>query len=73
MLLFGCRHSEAAYIVCEKSIRRNNFPVFEDIDWAATVPTKYNKTKKLYKWPVPIEMNWVVDLLRSLHANTPNL
>ena len=73
MLLFGCRHSEAAYIVHANSCRRNRFAVFEDIDWAATVPPKFNKTRKLYKWPVPREMNWAVETLAKLHKVVPQL
>ena len=73
VLLFGCRHSEAAYIVWANSCRKNKYVEFEDCDWAATVPSDYNKTRKLYKWPVPREMNWVVEMLATLHKRVPQL
>ena len=67
MLLFGCRPSEAAYIIHRHSFYPNTFSEFAGCDWVATVPPGYNKTKQLYKWPVPPKMIWMVELLHELH------
>ena len=69
VLLFGCRPSEAAYIVYSNSFSPNTFPELEGCDWAATVPPAFNKTKKLYKWPVPPKMIWMVKLVREMHGS----
>ena len=67
VLLFGCRHSEAAYMISVNSFTLNKFDEFPDAVWAVTVPPTFNKTKILYKWPVPAEMEWIVESVRALH------
>ena len=73
VLLFGCRHSEAAYMISANSFTTNKFDEFPDAVWAVTVPPTYNKTKILYKWPVPAEMEWMVESVRALHEREPTL
>ena len=69
MLLFGCRPSEATYIIHSPSFEPNTSREFKDCDWAATVPPEFNKTNKLYKWPVPPKMIWMVKLVREMHGS----
>ena len=74
VLIWGCRPSEAAWMVCESAfVDGSAFREFFDADMAATCPTSYNKTRTLYKWPVPKEMEWAVELLRKLHGQVPEL
>ena len=67
VLLFGCRPSEAAYMIYSNSFSPNKFPELEGCDWAATVPPQFNKTKLLYKWPVEPKMIWMVKLVSAMH------
>ena len=73
MLLFGCRHSEAAYVIYANAFRPNKFAEFQGCRWAVTVPPGFNKTKQLYKWPVPAKMEWVVKVVKELHERVPGL
>ena len=73
MLLFGCRPSEATYIIHKPSFEPNTSREYKDCDWVATVPPTYNKTKLLYTWGVPKKMNWMVELVYALHEHEPDL
>ena len=73
VLLFSCRPSEAAYLIHANSFQRNTFAAFKDCAWVATIPASYNKTKLLYKWPVPKKMEWMVRLTKALHELVPTL
>ena len=67
VLITGCRPNEAAYIVHENSVQKNDFPDFKDCVWKATMPKEVTKTKRDYKWRIPSSENEVVGLLRVLH------
>ena len=72
MLLWGCRPSEAAYLVCRKSFMKGSaFRGDFDADLAAVCPSDYTKTRSFYRWPVPEKMKWAVELLRELHEQVP--
>ena len=73
MLITGCRPKEAAYLVQENSLQPNDYPDFRYCDWKATMPKAVTKTKRDYKWGIPKGENTVVQLLRRLHDDGPNL
>ena len=60
-------------MISANSFKDNRFDEFPDAAWAVTVPPTYNKTKLLYKWPVPAEMEWMILTLKKLHARVPTL
>ena len=72
ILIWGCRPSEAAWLVYESAfVPGAAFREYFDADVAGTCPPSYNKTSMLYKWPVPEEMEWAVELVRMLHKQVP--
>ena len=74
VLTWGCRPSEASYIVHASSIGPGApYSAHFDAALAATCPTSYTKTQLPYKWPVREEMGWAVELLRDLHKRVPRL
>ena len=60
-------------MISANSFEVNAFDEFPDAAWAVTVPPTYNKTKLLYKWPVPKKMEWMILTLQKLHARVPTL
>ena len=65
MLVTGCRPSEAAYVVFNKSIAPNDFKHLPS-KWKATAPADFTKTHIKYKWLIPNEENGIVEMIRGL-------
>ena len=74
VLTWGCRASEASYIVHANSFEDGaRFSAHFDAKFAATCPAWYTKTSFDYKYPVWEETEWAVHLLEDLHDRVPTL
>ena len=64
LLFLGCRPKEAAWILFNKSISRNDIRVtHQSHKWKATMPKEHTKTKVDYVWLVPAVLN---DLVQAM-------
>ena len=62
----GCRPAEAAWLLTNKSIVRNNIRVtHQSHKWKAIMPGEYTKTRVDYVWLVPAELNDLVPAMFS--------
>ena len=74
VLTWGCRASEATYIVHANSFEPGkDYSEHFDAKFAATCPAEYTKTSFDYKFPLPKERAWVVQTLKMLHRRAPRL
>jgi hypothetical protein len=65
LLWTGCRSSEAAYVIVEKSIVANDYHVPHlKFRFKATAPASITKTKRDYFWLLPAQLDSVVPLIR---------
>lgn len=66
LLCTGCRPNEAAYIVFNKSIFRNDYFLKTiKVEFKATMPSDFTKTKIDYFWLLPNEMKDVITLIQE--------
>ena len=63
----GCRPSEAAYIVLNKSIETNDYLLkHQTYEQRATAPKEFTKTSYDYFWLLPEELNPFILILKNL-------
>ena len=65
LFVTGCRPTEAAFILFEKTFVLNDFEHLP-CKWIATAPSDFTKTHRDYRWLIPNQANDIVDLILRL-------
>ena len=67
VLVTGCRPKDAAYIVQHKAVRSTNRYVQHMVfNFEAFVPKEHNKTNNDYYFLLPVQYNFIVNLIEDL-------